>query len=184
MQGIVNILRHAGRVAANIEMAALFEPLIECLAVLAHTGLNIDLFGLIPRESEIETGQHAIATHLSKFVFVDEIRLPVLVAEKQPVPALCAPRLPFLQKSPEWRNARAGSHHDNRCVIVLRHAKRLVRRDENPGTLPRFYPVREIGGAHAATLATFGAITHAGDCQMHAVVRGQRAGRDRIGAML
>jgi len=92
--------------------------------------------------------------------------------------------IPVPEQQVKWRNARAGSHHDNRCVIVLRHAKRLVRRDENPGTLPRFYPVREIGGAHAATLATFGAITHAGDCQMHAVVRGQRAGRDRIGAVL
>ena len=98
-----DVLGHALGVAADIEVRALFHPGPEFGRVLAHAGLDIDLLGLIARESEIESRQQVATVPVDDLILVEKLRRALLIAEEQPVLPLCPARVAFFEASTERR---------------------------------------------------------------------------------
>lgn len=80
MEGGIDILGHAGRVAADVEMSAGFEPRPELRGDCGHALLDVDFFGLVSGEGEVEAGEDAGGLECGEFVAVEEIGGRALVA--------------------------------------------------------------------------------------------------------
>src|SRR4029079_2433000 len=128
MQSGINILRHPPCITANKKLCPFgIQPFPDSRCVLEHTGLDINLVGLIPRKGAIKSGQNAIMFELSEILPIGVITFLSLRSEKEPVLALRANRLTLLEKGTKRRDAGARSDHDDWCVRIIREMKMLRR---------------------------------------------------------
>src|SRR5450830_1121171 len=64
---------HAIETAADVDHGAIGDPCAQHIGGLAQLVLNVNPFGLIAREGQIETLQHAVALPLFDFALVMEV---------------------------------------------------------------------------------------------------------------
>ena len=110
----LDILRHALRVAADIEMGALLKPSPDVPAGHAHAVLDIEFFAAVARPGQREPCERPRRFHRVQFIFIEEVAGAPLMAEKQPALASRADCAPLLQKRAERRHAGSRTHHDDR----------------------------------------------------------------------
>src|ERR1044071_5860173 len=83
-EAAIDIARHPLRVAADVEMRALFEPRPEERGAFEEAVLDVDLVLLVARKGGVEAGQEAALVPLMEFVFEKEVARAVRVAEDEP----------------------------------------------------------------------------------------------------
>src|SRR6266851_6499984 len=126
----VDVPRHAGGVAADIEVRAILDPRIELRGPFAHAMLHVDFFGLIAGEGEIESGEQSVGAKRFQLLLVQEIQLAALIAEEQPILAVGAGRAAVLQECAERGNAGTRADHHDRNAGVGRQIEAMRRLDE------------------------------------------------------
>ena len=131
-------------------------------ADFTHAVLHVEFLGGVARPGQRQAGQHAffIASNSS----VEEIAAAALMAEDQPVPARRFDGLALVQEGAEWRDAGAGSDHDDRRLRILgqREILRFLHIDLDPVIGD---PVGEEGRGDAEALALADDIANAIDRQ-------------------
>ncbi|CAK0117384.1 Uncharacterised protein [Burkholderia pseudomallei] len=183
LQRRVDVLRHARRVAAHVEMRALLEPCPQRRPLLEHAVLHVDLLRLVARERDIEPREEAVRAHLRELVAVIEIGVRVLLAEEQPIAPLRAARAALVQKAPERRDARArADHHDRRVAARGRAKVRGFLHEYRHGRVGR--AVREERRRDALALPPPVAVAHGRYRQVDLAAMRARARRDRVEARL
>src|SRR5437867_3435594 len=106
VQSRIHILRHAVRVAADVEMRARFEPRPQFAGVCQHPVLDVNFLLLIARKREVEAREETGLLPRSELSFVKKIGGAFLVAEEEPVFSLCADGLALFKKCAERRDAK------------------------------------------------------------------------------
>ncbi len=110
MQCGVDVLGHAGGVAADVEVGARFQPGEEFGGVFLHPVLDVDLCRLVAGEGDIRGGprQPAVCQRV-QLLPVEEVAGGLLVAEEEPVLAVGAGGVAFLEEGAEGGDAGARS---------------------------------------------------------------------------
>ena len=115
---------------------------------------------------------------------VEEIGGEVLVAEEQPVAPAASQGLALFHEGPEWRDARAGTDHDDARVGIFRKSETGIGRGID---FERFVLAKALaheGRAHALARAAVTLVAGESDKQMNFLLVGQQAGRDGVEARL
>ena len=184
MERGIHVLGHARGVAADVEVGAGLEPGVEFGCVLQHAVLDVDLFRLVAGEGEVEAGEHAGGLERGEFLAVEEIGGGLLVAEEEPVAALCAGGAALLEKGTERRNAGAGPDHDHGDVAAGGRAEGLVRMDEHTDRARGEAALGEEGGTDALAGATVLVVADGADGEVDLPGMGLGRGGDGVEARL
>ena len=110
----IHVPRHAGRIAADVEMRPLLQPAPQVGGRLQHAVLHVQLVRLVARERGIQPRQRPILVPRCQFCFVQKIRGAVAFAEDQPGLAARAGRRAVRQEGAERRDASAWANHNHR----------------------------------------------------------------------
>src|SRR5690606_34420473 len=100
------VLAHGDR-AADVEVRARLQPVVDLAAALAQALLDVDLLRLVAREREVQAVQFAVAQRFLPLGLVEEAGIEVLGAEEQPVAAARAGLRALLDEAAERRHAGA-----------------------------------------------------------------------------
>ena len=109
----VDVLGHAGGIAADVDAGAFFKPRIEARGLLEHAVLHVDLAVLIAGEGEVEAGEMAVGVHGLEFVLVEEVGGGAALSEEEPVASGVAEGAALVQEAAEGRDAGAWADHDD-----------------------------------------------------------------------
>ena len=126
----MHVFRHARGVAADIQVRAAFQPVVQRLAVFAQLVLDVYFVRLIARKREVEALQCAALQRLLPFQLIEKIAARVRVAEQQPVAAAGIDRTAFLHKTAERCDAGARADHDDVARGVGGQPEAFVAFDE------------------------------------------------------
>ena len=85
---VVNVLRHAMRVATDVEVGAALQPCPDFLRVFEHPVLDVNLLRLVAGERGVQAGEHAVLLPRVELGFVEEVGGAMLLAEEKPVASL------------------------------------------------------------------------------------------------
>ena len=163
VEGGVDILRHAGGVAADVDAGSILQPGPEARSLLEHLVLHVDLVVLVAGEGEIEMGKVLVAEHGLELVAVEEVGCGAALAEEEPVLSGGGESAALVQEGAEGCDAGAGADHDDGRIGLLRQAKFFVWLNVDGAAFAGVGAVGEQGGADAAALAVVRAIADDGD---------------------
>src|SRR5690606_23974525 len=111
------------RIAADIDICALLQPIVELASVLAHAILNLNLVLLIARERELDTVQQTALAIIAPFRLVQESRAKVPLAEGQPILSARALSFALGDEAAEGSDTRARTDHDDGQIGVGRQSE-------------------------------------------------------------
>ena len=176
------IFGHAGSVAADVEVSAPLQPLIELFATLLHAVLDINFAGLIAREGGVEAGEYAIFVHCLKLVLVEVVHRLALFAEEEPVVACLTGGLTFFEEGAEGGDTGAGADHDDRHGGVFGQAEVVVgvKEDRHLGAFAG--AVAQMPRGHPLAVAAVGLIADDADGGLNVVFVHGLAGGDGVHA--
>src|SRR5690606_25506759 len=157
---IVDVARHASRVAADVEMGAVLDPPVELGSMLAQPVLDVDLARLVTRESEVDAAEHAAAQPVLPFRLIEEIAAEMALAEHEPAPAADAAGLALLHEAAIRRDAGPRADHHDRRIAILRQPEIVVALDVDRHQLARPDPVSQEGRGNSASLAAVQAVAY------------------------
>ncbi len=184
VEGGIDILRHPLRIAADIEIRAVLEPIEKLGAVLVHAVLHINFVLLIAGKCRVEPVKRSIRQRRLQFFAVEKIRGRALVAKEKPIPPRRPRRLALLQKRTERRNASSRADHDHRRVGVFRHAEMFRCVDKyRSGSVRAFGQVCRANPL-ALARAVVHRVAHDSDREVHRFADGFLRGGDGIKARL
>src|ERR1039458_2922452 len=171
-------LRHAGSIAADIEIGPALQPGIELRAVLCHPVLHVDLLFLVPRKCEVQPRQRPSLLHRGELLLIQKVVRMVLVAKEKPVIAGRANRLPLFQKRPERRHSRPRPDHDDWSRGVLRQLEVLVVREKDRQHRAYLRTLAQLPTGDALPVAAMGVVAHhahagLGDAGMQGLARSE-----------
>src|SRR5262249_324666 len=110
---LMDIFGHPFGVAANIKVCSRLQPLPKLGSVFFHPMLHVNLVGLIAGEGQIKSVQFTGSLILKKFVAIEKIAGPMLLAEDEPVLSRRAFEDALLEKGAERGNASARPAHND-----------------------------------------------------------------------
>ena len=130
-QRALNVFCHASRVATDVHIGAVLEPLPHARRFFAQFVLHVHFLRLVARPRQAVAVQEAVFLPALPFGLVEEVFGEVRVAEHQPVFPRCLMGDARLHEGAEGRDAGAVANHDDGGVGVVRQAEVRVRLDED-----------------------------------------------------
>src|SRR3546814_1049724 len=112
----MDIGRHGGGIAADVEMRAFVKPGVEVGRLLQQPMLYIGFHALVARKGDVHAGEGAGLEMLLPLGLIEEVAAEVALAEEQPGAPAGAPRLPLLQEGTVRRHACAGADQDRKST--------------------------------------------------------------------
>src|SRR4051812_26366962 len=179
-QSVLDVLRHASRITADIEIRATLQPLEHLLGVLLNAVLDVNLVVLVARKRRMQMRQNAVLHHALKLVLVEEVHLFALLSEEQPVLALRSIGLTLLKKRAERSNSRPWPDHDHRSVRIFRETEVVIRMQKDRHRLAFTGTVANMSTRHALSVATVRVITNHSNRRVNAIRMNLLARRDRV----
>src|SRR5207342_2888312 len=104
--------------AADVEMRAVDDPVVDRATVFAQALLHVDAFGLVARKGEVEPVQAAVLQRLLPFELVEKLRTCMAGAEQQPVATAGTGRDALLHEAAERCDTSAGADHQEVAAAV------------------------------------------------------------------
>ncbi len=180
MESRLDVLGHVLGIAADVEVPARLEPLVNLGGVLDEAMLDVDFLGLVAGKGGGELRQHARLLVLFKFLAVEEIRRRMLLSEESQFLPFAPVRGALLEERTERGDAGAGADHDDRGIQILGHAEVLRGVGENRQS--GFGTLGEEGRADALTqaVAGLGLVAHDGHREVHGIADRLLRGGDGI----
>jgi hypothetical protein len=124
--GAVNENIEALLVAAQVEMCAVGNPAADLIALRPQAILDVDLFGLVARERDIDAPECAALQMLLPLELIQKVVGVVARAEEQPARRRDAGLGALLNEGAIGGHARAGADHDDGPCRILRQAEMPV----------------------------------------------------------
>ena len=168
-QGIFHVARHAGGVAAHIDVRAFLQPLPDIGTGFLQLVLHIDLVLALSGPGQIGPGQQAALAVLQPFGLIQEVVGEALVPENQPVLSGGTRRTPLLHEGTERSHAGACADHDDGGVVVGRQAEIPVGFDEDAHVVIFFQQMAQIAGGCTHVVLAMVAQVHHAHGQMHGI---------------
>src|SRR5262249_101238 len=112
-KSLMDVLRHALGVAANVEIRPGLEPGPKFLGAFHHAMLNVNLVRLIARKRQVQFGQLAVALMIKEFLPIKEVAGPMLFAEDKPISAGGSLQGALLEKRAKRGDPGPGTDHDD-----------------------------------------------------------------------
>ena len=175
----MDIGRHVGAVAADVDAGPVFEPGVDLPGPAADPVLHVDLLARIAREGEVELVEHAVAEQVLPLELVEEIGAEIAFAEEQPGLAFDAAGFPFLHERAVRGDPGAGPDHDDRSVVVGQE-KMVVRLDVDRHGLLLAGQGGEVTGGDPGAGLVMQRVAHGADRQVRFLRRRGKAGSDRV----
>lgn len=182
VEGGVDVLGHAGGVAADENLCAVVDPAPELGTVLDHAVLDVDLVRLVAGEGGVETGEVAVVAHPAELVAVEEVGAGAPFVEEEPVATGGGEGAALVEEGAKGSDAGAGADHDDGGGGILREAEFLVRLDVEGEAGAGVKAIGEHGGGDAAALAVVGTIADDGHGGVELAAVGGGAGGDGVEA--
>ena len=131
VEGFVDIVGHAGSVAADVEDGSFVEPCPKLGTFFEHAVLHVDFLRLVAGECGGELIEGAIGLVGGEFVLVEVFGLLVLLAEDEPGIAFGIGGFAVLEKRAERCDPGAGAAHDHGSFVIgLGKAEAFAGSDE------------------------------------------------------
>jgi hypothetical protein len=181
-EGCFYVLGHTGGVTADVEVGAVLEPLVELLAALLHTVLDVDFAGLVAGEGGVEAGEDAVFLHGQELLFVEKVHGFALFAEEEPVVAFLAGGLTLFEEGAEGSDAGAGADHDDGHGGVFGQAEVVVGVEEDGHGGAFAGAVAEVAAGYPLTVAAVALVADDADRGLDVVLVHGLAGGDGVHA--
>src|SRR6266576_5599093 len=166
MQRRVHVFAHARGVATHVERPAALQPVEHLPGVFQKAMLDVDLFLLVARPRDVESGEHSTFLKSFDLSAIKKVCGRFLVAEKQPTFTSYPEFAALFEKSAERRDARARPDHDEWHVRRGRSERIVVMHEYRPRRA-RTHPVGEKRRADARPRAAKAFVAQRADRGMH-----------------
>src|SRR5690606_19856003 len=124
-QRLVHVPGHALGIAADVEVRAPLQPLVQPPRLLPQPVLDVHLLRAVARERDVHAREHAFLAPAQPFELVEEIGGEAAVAVHEPVIAPVAVLGAVLDEGAERRDAGAGTDHDDGHVAIRGQAEAI-----------------------------------------------------------
>ena len=142
--------------------------------------LNVDLFGLVAREGEIDVGELFGGQMILPFELVEKIVGEVAVAEKQPAFAGGSGFGTLFHEAAIGRDAGPRANHDDGAGGVFGQTEMAVGLDVDARGVADFAAVGEVRGRDALAIVAVARPAHGSDEEVRFALMRTQAGGDRI----